>query len=231
LIIKLLKKNLVLRSILIYLKKNRLVRLALYRSLYKKNYKNFFNLNLDRNSTVIDLGDNVGDISQCLYDLYGCNLHCYEPNIYAYEILKKRFIKKKKILVHNKAISKKNTKSKLYYHSLNYREPIKYSTGSSLSKHKDNINKETYQFVKTISIKDLLNKFNIIDLIKIDIEGYEYEILPFILKNKNKIKKVICELHGNPAKRKNIFLAKKYLQFIKKLKKIDPKKKWFVYHH
>lgn len=77
----------------------------------------------------------------------------------------------------------------------------------------------------------MLNKFNIIDLIKIDIEGYEYEILPFILKNKNKIKKVICELHGNPAKRKNIFLAKKYLQFIKKLKKIDPKKKWFVYHH
>ena len=40
------------------------------------------------------------------------------------------------------------------------------------------------------------------DVIKIDIEGSEYKILPELIKNKNKIKKVLCEMHGNPDGKK-----------------------------
>ena len=81
-----------------------------------------------------------------------------------------------------------------------------------------------------ISIREILNKFDFINLIKIDIEGYEYNILPEIIKNKNKIGKVICELHGSSS-RKNKFLKNEYLNFIKILNDIDPEKKWFKYHH
>lgn len=33
-------------------------------------------------------------------------------------------------------------------------------------------------------------------MVKIDIEGNEYKILPEILKNINKIGKIFCEIHG-----------------------------------
>ena len=81
-----------------------------------------------------------------------------------------------------------------------------------------------------LSIREILNQFDYFDLIKIDIEGYEYNILPEIINNKNKIGKVICELHGSSS-RKNKFLNNKYSNFIKILNDIDPEKKWFKYHH
>ena len=81
-----------------------------------------------------------------------------------------------------------------------------------------------------ISIREILNQFDYIDLIKIDIEGSEYDILPEIIKNKSKIGKVICELHGSSF-RKNKFLNNKYLKIIKILTEIDQKNEWFKYHH
>ena len=98
-------------------------------------------------------------------------------------------------------------------------------------KQKDNINSKNFYKVKTSSILEIINQFNYIDLIKIDIEGHEYEILPEIIKNKNRIKRVICELHGNPDKNKNNFLNNKYKNFIEELKEIDPEKKWFISHY
>ena len=81
----------------------------------------------------------------------------------------------------------------------------------------------------------MLNNFEYIDLIKIDIEGYEYEILPILIENKQKIGKIICELHGNPlvknkatGKIKNQHLSKKYLGLVENLKNLNLYEKWFV---
>jgi hypothetical protein len=70
-----------------------------------------------------------------------------------------------------------------------------------------------------------------IDLIKIDIEGYEYKILPTIIKNKKKIKKVICELHGNPITNKNKFLKKDYEKLVSNLKELKLYDSWFIEHY
>jgi hypothetical protein len=43
-----------------------------------------------------------------------------------------------------------------------------------------------YNWVQTESIKNIISNFNYIKLIKIDIEGAETEILPHIIKNRNK---------------------------------------------
>ena len=53
--------------------------------------------------------------------------------------------------------------------------------------------------IKTTTLNNLLMKVKIkkIDFMNIDIEGHEYKILPFIIENRKKIGKVICELHGN----------------------------------
>lgn len=220
-----------IKSIFIkFIYKIKLIRIFLYVFIQKKIYKNFIDLELNQNSVVIDFGANIGNISQCILDLYNCNIYCYEPNNNAFKVLKKRFNNYEKIIPINKSVGDKNDKTILYYHKLHHENPLKFSTGSSLVGQKENIDKKNYQITETVSIKKILNQFDYIDLIKIDIEGYEYNILPEIIKNKNKIGKVVCELHGSSSK-KNKFLNDKYLETIKILNDIDQEKKWFNYHH
>ena len=218
-------------NIIKYFKKYKFSRLVYYKFLHHKNYKNFYNLNLNKNSVVLDFGANIGDITQCLIDLYDCKIYCFEPNNYAFKVLKQRFKTNKKVSVFNKAVGKKDCKDYLYYHHSHDENPVKSSISSSLFKEKENVDTDKYQLTEIISINSILKQFKNIDLIKIDIEGSEYKILPHIIKNKNNIKKVICELHGSPEKKKNKFLNNNYLKFRKKIKQIDPNKKWFLYHH
>ena len=221
----------ILNKFFVFLKNYKLFRLIVYKFLSHKKYQQFKNLNLNHKSVVLDFGANVGDITQCLIDLYDCNIHAYEPNKDAFENLNDRFKNSGKVTTFNKAVGLNNEKGYLYLHISNKENPVKYSTGSSLLKEKENVNSDNFQDTEIVSIKNILQKFKCIDLIKIDIEGYEYEILPYITENKDKIKKVICELHGNPQKPKHKFLNNNYLNFVKKLKIIDPDEKWFFYHH
>jgi FkbM family methyltransferase len=217
-------------SLINLLYKIKLIRIFIYRFIHYERYKNFLNLKLDKNSVVLDFGANIGEITQCILDLYNCKIYCYEPNNYAFKKLKKKFENNKKIILYNKAVGDKNGRANLYYHKLHDENPIKFSTGSSLLEQKENIEKNYSQNTETVSIKDILNHFDFINLIKIDIEGYEYNILPEIIENRNKIDNVFCELHGS-QERKNKFLNYKYLEIIKILNDIDPDKKWFKYHH
>lgn len=217
-------------SLINVLYKIKLIRIFIYRFIHYERYKNFLNLKLDKNSVVLDFGANIGEITQCILDLYNCKIYCYEPNNYAFKKLKKKFENNKKIILYNKAVGDKNGRANLYYHKLHDENPIKFSTGSSLLEQKENIEKNYSQNTETVSIKDILNHFDFINLIKIDIEGYEYNILPEIIENRNKIDNVFCELHGS-QERKNKFLNYKYLEIIKILNDIDPDKKWFKYHH
>ena len=207
------------------------LRIIVYQHILFKKYKNFLSLKLSQKSIVIDLGANVGDIASCIQDLYNCKIYCYEPNIYAFEILKTRFKSNKKVFFFNKAVGIKNEKKYLYLHKLSYKNPVKYSTGSSLLLQKKNIDKKNFKIIETVKIQDIINQFKYINLLKIDVEGFEYEILPVIIKNKNRIGKVICELHGDPTTNKNIFLKNKFLKFKKILDNLDPEKKWLLYHH
>lgn len=210
------------------LKKIKILRLIYYK--INSNYASFSNLNLNKDSIVLDLGANIGSISQILYDKYNCRIYCFEPNEIAFKILKKKFIKEKKIKCYNYAISNKNGYSKLYLHVDYKKNPTKLSTASSLLKNKENVNKSTFTRIKTVSIKNLLIKFQKIDLIKIDIEGSEYKILPEIIKKRHKIKKVICELHGVSGSKKNLFLNNKYKNLIETLKNKRLYNNWFIQH-
>ena len=210
------------------LKKIKILRLIYYK--INSNYSYFNNLNLNNDSVVLDLGANIGSISQLLYDKYNCNIFCFEPNDIAFKKLKKKFLNIKKIKCYKFAVSDKTGYSKLYLHIDYKKDPAKLSTASSLLKNIENVNKLNYKNIKTISIKNLLKKFKIIDLIKIDIEGSEYKILPEIIKNRYKIKKVICELHGIAGTKKNLFLNQNYKKIITILKKKKLIGRWFVQH-
>ena len=71
--------------------------------------------------------------------------------------------------------------------------------------------------------KKIKNRFKKIDLIKINIEGHEYKILPEIIKNKDKINKVVCQLHGDYVNHLNDV----HNDLLNDLKELDLLQKWF----
>ena len=213
------------------LKKIKLVRKINYS--FKPQYKIFHKFDLNENSLFIDLGANKGEVTQFVKDKFNCFTESYEPDVYTFKMLKERFQFSKKNKIFNLGISKNSIKKKIYYHKkFNFNNFI-YSQSSSFLQKKPNIDVNNFKIVKTLPVKKLLQKHKYIDLIKIDIEGYEYEIIYEIIKNKNKIKNVLCELHGSPKKTNNTgkinnnFLSKKYFKLMKYLESKKLIDNWF----
>jgi FkbM family methyltransferase len=211
-----------------FLKKIKLIRLLLYK--FNKSYMIFKVFpQLNKKSIFIDIGANVGFVTQYITDKYNCKIYAYEPHPKAYSYLKKKFINNKKIEIINKAVSNKSGTSKIYFHEKDNDEvTIKYSEATSLDKNKINISVDRHKNVSLVNIKELINSFDFIDCIKIDIEGHEYLILDDLINNKKKIGKVICELHGNYNDSKNINYRKKYIETINLLKKNNLLNSWFI---
>ena len=193
---------------------------------------------LNSNSIVLDIGANVGDVSDIIFNRYHCNIYAYEPNIACYNHMKNRFLNNKKIRIYNLAISNFTGAGFLYFHyNSKGNNDSRYIQGATLRKEKDNISVNKKINVDVVDIKEILEKFKKIDLIKIDIEGSEYDILPQLIKNRSKIKMVLCEMHGNPNGKKiagihkNIKFTKEYNEFIYELKKNGLYNTWFCEWH
>ena len=204
----------------------------IYYSLNNK-YSLIKKLDLKKNFLFLDIGANKGKVSKYVLDNYkDCLIEAFEPNKSAFEKLIKNLKGCDNVKCYNKGISKDGSNMKLYHHKDNFNKRD-LSEASSFLELKENIDVNKFDIVSTISISSLINKYQYIDLIKIDIEGYEYEIIQDLINNKHKIKYVLCELHGNPKNlsqkglKKNIFLQKKYNNLIKHLEKNQLLNNWF----
>jgi FkbM family methyltransferase len=207
-------KSLIKRKLFFY----KLTRKILFNTLLQYKKLNIFNdLNLNTKSIFIDIGANEGLVTSYINDKFGCKIICFEPHPGCYYHLKKLFKYYSNIIIFNIAVSEKSSiNEKLYLHkeSTNSKE-MTYAQGSSLESNKLNINKDKFILSKTISIDEILNNYDFIDVIKIDIETHEYKILPSIFNNMHKIGKIYCELNGS---KKYLYLKHEYDFWIKKLK-------------
>lgn len=126
------------------------------------------NYDLDTPSMVFDLGGYEGQWSSDIYSMYNCTIFIFEPHIPFAESIKNRF--------------QKNPKIKLFEFGLGGRnEVVELSIlDNSSSIFQDGPQKD---LIKIISVVDFLKTNNIqrVDLIKINIEGAEYELLETIL--------------------------------------------------
>ena len=214
------------------LKKIKFIKLILYKT--KSGYKKYHVFNfLKKDSVFIDFGANVGEVSTYVNDKFSCKIYCYEPHPEAFLCLKKKFEKYKNIQTVNCAVSNENSEKDFFLHKdSSHENDLTYSQAATLEPKKENISLDKKIKIKCIHIKDILNKFKYIDCIKIDIEGHEYKILPFIIENKKMIKKVICELHGNSLDKlgnvKNSFLKAEYDKTIRTLKENNLYNSWFL---
>lgn len=126
---------------------------------------------LNKDSVVFDLGGYVGDWAHQIYNLYGCKLFIFEPIKKYFDIIKESFNNNPDVTIMNVAAYDKDTVSYMNMES----------DASSLTE----VPVENSIEIRTINIVDFIKTKGItsIDLMKINIEGSEYDVLDAMIKN------------------------------------------------
>jgi len=148
---------------------------------------------LNENSLVFDVGGYVGQWASDIYGMYNCHIYIFEPVQYFVENIKKRFERNKKININSFGLGGKNETI-----SINVS-----ADGSSTIKKVSN-NKTD---VKIVDIIEFIKQNNIqkIDLIKINIEGGEYELLNRLIDSGfiHNIDNILVQFHNFFPEAKN----------------------------
>jgi len=178
--------------------------LVFYRKL-KKAYLNL--LKGEGLKTVVDVGVNKGQSIIFFKKLNkSVKIIGFEPNKKLYENLKKR--KYQKCDLYNLGCSSQNDNLQFYENILNESSTFeKVNSSSQWLKKKEkvlgvslkNMIVDTYE-IPVIRLADFLNsnyKNLKIDLIKIDVEGHEYDVLQGLFPLKSKVKYIQLEEHGD----------------------------------
>lgn len=136
---------------------------------------------------IIDCGSNVGSSVLFFKKEYPKSIiHAFEPdpNIFKYLVKNIESNGLKNIILNNKAVWKKN--EELTFNS-------EGADGGAIDKIGDDSIK-----IEAIDLKEYLNQLNTIDLLKVDIEGAEYDVFQHIEPTLDKIKNIFVEIHSYP---------------------------------
>ncbi|MCR2040029.1 FkbM family methyltransferase [Campylobacter helveticus] len=139
----------------------------------------------------MDCGAHAGLISDIILHCGGA-VECFEPNIYLNFFLKRKFETNPLIKIHQKAVSNKNGKVKF----LTFQNRI-LSQGNRIVKSvQDEQTHEAYE-VECVNLCEFLEQKERIYLLKLDVEGAEFEILPALIKKGlyEKIDYIVVETH------------------------------------
>ena len=141
---------------------------------------------------IIELGANVGLITKKIL-LHNKPVYAFEPEPEAFKLLS--LIKSPNLTILNKAAWTKEQMMQLHRHKdwLN----TKSHTSSSLKIDKKNVDDKNSINCETVDIADYIISLNKKVLIKMDIEGAEYDVINHLL-DKNafeKIERIYCEFH------------------------------------
>jgi FkbM family methyltransferase len=187
--------------------------------IYLQNYKRLLTLprdirkivkSLSKDDVCLDFGANVGIYSQ-LFAKYESKVYSFEPDPVPFKLLYEKSQKFKNIYPIMKAVGTSNTSGKLYLDRDYKQDELFYSEHNSLVKEKDNLG-ESYIDVEILDIAEWLKNFDKIKFIKMDVEGYEVELVNHLIKSKmiNKIEYIFLETHE-----KRIFGLNKKINVLK----------------
>jgi FkbM family methyltransferase len=127
--------------------------------------------------TIIDVGANKGQFSLLLFHKFPKSEYfLFEPLVKEFLILKKIFVINKNFVIRNVAIGNKNSKMRL--HILKNRDSSSILQPTKINKK---IFKKNYMIgnsiIQIVKLKDCLNDIKKPSLLKIDVQGYELEVL------------------------------------------------------
>ena len=179
------------------------------------NYeKELFEKYVNKNKNIIDVGGCIGVMSLILSQLTSKKVYVYEPNPEAFYFLKQNIEQNhvKNVLTYNVGIGNKLKKTKILYSA---NENIGQTLLCLEKKDLDN-NKNGVE-VDLIKLDDI--KIKNIGFIKIDVEGYELEVLKSgeNLLTQNKMV-VAVEYHGFDIKEKFVTTKDPVIKIMKKYK-------------
>jgi FkbM family methyltransferase len=151
-------------------------------------------------SIVFDLGGYEGEWASNIYARYNCNVHVFEPvSIYA-DIIKKRFSKNDKIKVYALGLAESDSEATITIDKFSSR----LTDNGASSKATEKIQLRSFNdFIREKGIEK-------IDLLKINIEGAEFNLLERLAQTGTlpKIKCLLIQFHDFAenaiARRKNI---------------------------
>ncbi len=154
---------------------------------YEIFFKQFYHFPTTRNNpVVIDCGSNIGlSIMHYVRQYPNAKIEAFEPDNMIYEILLENvntFGAKNNIQLHKKAVWTQNTM--LSFSS-------EGADGGSISD-----NTQGGNMVETIDFREVLEKYERIDFLKIDIEGAEFQVLNHCKTSLNKVNYLFVEYHG-----------------------------------
>lgn len=132
----------------------------------------------------IDCGANVGQETVPVGNS-GATVYAFEPEPIAFEILEEKVKGMPNVHIYKKAVYSKSGKMKLFRDKEIDADPVLYSEGSSLFSAKNNVNSDNYVEVDVIRLVDFIKdkKIKKIKVLKIDIEGAEYDLLNDLIDN------------------------------------------------
>ena len=141
-----------------------------------------FNYSLNKNSIVFDIGGFKGDFASDLFARMPCDLYVFEPVKQNYLIIKKRFKLNNMIKVFPFGLSNKTELTDM---------EVNGESSSTFTSGIDEAATNTIEKVKLVDIVEFINESNIskIDLMKINIEGGEYDLLQRLL-DKDKVRNI-----------------------------------------
>lgn len=166
-------------------------------SFYPKLRRFYLKHLLEGEPTILDVGSNKGQsIDFFLAINKNSKIIGFEPNKELFLNLQKKYKDQQNVTIHNLGVS--NKKGKLLFNEnimdetstfekLNYDSDYLKKKAKVLGVNPKNLVVKSYE-VKVIDLNSFINEHNIstIDLIKIDVEGHEYQCLQGLFSKKGK---------------------------------------------
>lgn len=152
---------------------------------------------LSRGSVVLDFGANVGRTVEAFADR-GATVHAYEPNPDAFALLTARTGNRTNVRLHNVAVGDHDGRLKLFLHRGYEGTNAAHLESSSFVAEKANVDPDRFYEVPVRDVIGIVAEIGRpIDLVKIDVEGAEYDILDRLLDwgAMKQIARIVVETH------------------------------------
>ncbi len=117
---------------------------------------------LSKSSIVYDVGGYKGDWAEAIYERFGCHIEIFEPVREFVGLLQKRFKDNEEIVIHDIGLAGKTRQAEISLEE----------ASSSVVKAKGKT-----ETIKLVAASEAIDKSQKIDLMKMNIEGGEYELL------------------------------------------------------
>lgn len=186
---------------------------------YNSIYRYSKNLNFD---TMIDVGTHQGEfITRFLHFKKIKKVFCFEPNKKLYKKLYKKYKTNKKIKLFDHALGQNYSSKKLFLSNLSYNSTMSsFNNNSKYLKFKNLILKDNKNqnfvtikqkmFDNVFKNKNIKNSF-----LKIDVEGYEYNVLKGASKKLKDTKYILIEHQFSNQYQNNFNKVKRLLKYHK----------------